>query len=102
MCNNNLVYFKNWVTTYDNMLSHVYAQSFSFRNLLLCELYRNEIFNRNQQFFQQIDRAMRMLSIHSYFVINDRNVTNGRLLKCGIFVSHCVGRFKICKIFRLR
>ena len=43
-----------------------------------------------------------MLSIHSYFEINGINVKSGRFLKCGIIVSHCVGRYKIYKSFRLR
>ena len=39
-----------------------------------------------------------MLFIHSYFEIEDRNVKSGRFLKCGINVSHCVGRYKICNM----
>ena len=35
-----------------------------------------------------------ILSIHSYFEIIDRNPKSGRFMKCRIFVSHCVGRWK--------
>ena len=45
---------------------------------------------------------MRMLFIHFYFEIKDRNVKSGRYMKCGIIVSHCVGKYQICIIFRLR
>ena len=45
---------------------------------------------------------MRMLSIHFYCEIKDNNVKSGRFMKCGIIVSHCVGRYQICIIFRLR
>ena len=44
---------------------------------------------------------MRMLSIHSYFLIRDRNVISVRFLKCGLIVSHSVGRYKICNMFIL-
>ena len=37
---------------------------------------------------------MRMLSIPFYFEIKDRNVKSGRYMKCGIIVSHCVGRYQ--------
>ena len=30
---------------------------------------------------------MRMLSIHFYFEMKDRNVKSGRFMKCGIIVS---------------
>ena len=33
---------------------------------------------------------MRMLFIHSYFEILDKNVKSGRFMKCGVNVSHCV------------
>ena len=45
---------------------------------------------------------MRMLSIHFYFETIDRDVISGRFMKCGIIVSHCVRRYQICIIFRLR
>ena len=38
---------------------------------------------------------MRMLFIHSYFEIKDRNVKSGRFLKCGIIVSEDI-KFVIC------
>ena len=42
---------------------------------------------------------MRMLSSHSYYEIKGRNVKTGRIMKCGMIVSHCVGRYKICNMF---
>ena len=37
---------------------------------------------------------MRMLSIHFYFEMKDRNVKSGRFMKCGIIVSHCAEDIK--------
>ena len=38
---------------------------------------------------------MRMLSIYSYFAIEDRNVKSGRFLKCDIIVSEGI-KIVIC------
>ena len=43
-----------------------------------------------------------MVSMNSYFEMNGRNAKSGRLLKCGIIVSLCVGTYNICEIFRLQ
>ena len=63
----------------------------------------NEIFNNNQQPRGSINRyskVMRMLSVQVYFEIKDRAMSkvidSGR---CGIIVSHCVGRYIIPESF---
>ena len=43
-------------------------------------------------------KVMRMLSIYSYLKCMNLNVKSGRFLKCGIIVSYCVGRYKICNM----